>query len=39
VFELDDVTDWVVVVIVATVFYGLVFAVAHWLLNIGFGPK
>jgi len=39
VFELDDVTDWIVAVIVAVVFDGLVFVLARRLLNIGFGPK
>ena len=36
---LDDATDWIVVGLAAVAMYGLMFALARRLLNIGFGPK
>lgn len=38
-FELDDATDWIIAGIVTLACYGVVFALARWLLNIGFGQK
>jgi hypothetical protein len=35
----DDIAFWIVAVIVAAVFFGLVVAAAHWLLDRAYGPK
>jgi hypothetical protein len=39
VFDLTDATDWIVAIVVAVVLCGVVFALAYWLLDIGYGPK
>jgi len=38
-FELDDPAEWILAGIGAIACVGVVFALARWLLNIGFGPR
>jgi riboflavin transporter FmnP len=35
----DDIAFWIVAVIVAAVFFGLVVAAAKWLLDRAYSPK
>ena len=37
--DLDDAADWIIAVIVAMMFFGVVVVAAAWLLERGYGLK